>query len=403
MLAMTLMMLIGCTLCVNADSKTLTVGKDKVTYSMPSSVTAERGETKVIPVDMSDERGRYTCRIQWGYMSDDINVIDVGNGSDWGHKAQLEFTAGEPVTTDVDALIWVLDKDGNDVGQVLLTCKVNVVEKNNSSNSSNTQPVNPTTKPSTPVKKTVALKSISLSKSKLSLNTGKSGKLTVKYNPFNTTVKKAVAWKSSNTKVATVKAGTVTAKKAGTTTITATVAGKKASCKVTVKKAAKKPSKKPSKKPTKGGGKYVSASAAYTHTNNFRTSKKVWQWNKDNKTKTYFNTKKSNTLKPLKKSAKLEKIAKTRAKEISKKFSHTRPNGQSCFSLYPKNTYLGENIAYNHGGDGKYVVEQWKESNQKYGGQGHRRAMLNSNFNSIGIACYEVNGVRYWVQCFAKL
>lgn len=85
-------------------------------------------------------------------------------------------------------------------------------------------------------KKTVALKSISLNKKNLSLTEGNKSTLTVNYNPKNTTVSKDISWTSSNTKVATVKNGTVLAKGAGTATITAMVNGKKATCAVTVKK-----------------------------------------------------------------------------------------------------------------------------------------------------------------------
>ncbi|MBD8967815.1 MAG: Ig-like domain-containing protein [Ruminococcus sp. SR1/5] len=44
-----------------------------------------------------------------------------------------------------------------------------------------------------------------------------------------------VAWKSSNTKIATVKNGVVTAKKPGTVTITASSSGMKKNCRITVK------------------------------------------------------------------------------------------------------------------------------------------------------------------------
>lgn len=47
--------------------------------------------------------------------------------------------------------------------------------------------------------------------------------------------KQKVTWKSSRTSVAVVSSGKITAKKAGTATITASVLGKKYSCKVTVK------------------------------------------------------------------------------------------------------------------------------------------------------------------------
>ena len=146
---------------------------------------------------------------------------------------------------------------------------------------------------------------------------------------------------------------------------------------------------------------YVSATKAYTELNKFRTTKKVWQWNPGNKSKTYFNTKASNKLKALKKDAALEKTAKIRAKEIATKFSHTRPNGKSCFTAYPSYSWKGENIAYGYN-SAKAVTEAWKETKEKYNGQGHRRNMLNKNFNAVGIACYNKNGTLYWVQCFGK-
>ncbi|MBR1629725.1 MAG: CAP domain-containing protein [Lachnospiraceae bacterium] len=98
----------------------------------------------------------------------------------------------------------------------------------------------------------------------------------------------------------------------------------------------------------------------------------------------------------------LEEIAKTRAKELSKSFSHTRPNGKSCFSLYG-NEYsaMGENIAAGFQ-TAKGAFEGWSETNQGYSGQGHRRNMLGENFELVGIACFEKNGMRYWVQEFGS-
>ena len=80
----------------------------------------------------------------------------------------------------------------------------------------------------TPTKAPTA--SLSLNKSSAIVVCG--GNLTLKATVKGTN--SAVSWKSSNTKIAPVSAGKVTAKQAGVVTITATVAGKSATCKVTV-------------------------------------------------------------------------------------------------------------------------------------------------------------------------
>ena len=82
----------------------------------------------------------------------------------------------------------------------------------------------------------VAVSSISLNKTSLSLETGKSETLKATVKPDNAT-DKTVTWSSSNEKVATVSDGKVTAAAAGSATITATAGGKSATCKVTVTEA----------------------------------------------------------------------------------------------------------------------------------------------------------------------
>lgn len=77
---------------------------------------------------------------------------------------------------------------------------------------------------------TVKVEEPKISKSRLTLEAGKTASLKV----TGTTLK--VSWKSSNKKIATVTSkGKVTAVKAGTCTITATVGGKKLKCTLTVK------------------------------------------------------------------------------------------------------------------------------------------------------------------------
>ena len=83
---------------------------------------------------------------------------------------------------------------------------------------------------------------VSLDKTTLNLNPGKEGTLTATITPDNAT-NQNVTWKSSDTKVATVDNGLVTAVAEGTATITVTTAdgGKTATCEVTVTQPAKTP------------------------------------------------------------------------------------------------------------------------------------------------------------------
>ena len=93
------------------------------------------------------------------------------------------------------------------------------------------EPDNPT--PPTPT--TVAVTGVSLNKSSMTLTEGGSETLTASVAPSNAT-NTGVSWSSSNTGVATVNGGQVTAVKAGTATITVTTAdgNKTATCSVTV-------------------------------------------------------------------------------------------------------------------------------------------------------------------------
>ncbi|MDE7244810.1 MAG: InlB B-repeat-containing protein, partial [Oscillospiraceae bacterium] len=89
-----------------------------------------------------------------------------------------------------------------------------------------------------------------------------------------------------------------------------------------------------------------------------------------------------------------------RAAETALSFSHTRPNGEDCFTAF-QGSYraFGENIAAGQS-TGSSVFTSWQEENEKYAGQGHRRNMLSSNFNAIGIGHVYYNGTHYWVQEF---
>ena len=91
-----------------------------------------------------------------------------------------------------------------------------------------------------------------------------------------------------------------------------------------------------------------------------------------------------------------------RAAEISVQYDHIRPNGTSPFTAFSYYGTAGENIAWTEGmgDDPQTVVELWREDNEMYEGQGHRRNMLGKDFGAVGIACAYIDGRYYWVQEF---
>ena len=134
--------------------------------------------------------------------------------------------------------------------------------------------------------------------------------------------------------------------------------------------------------------------------NDFRTGDEAWVWDETNTSKIY-----SGSLKTLKYDYTLEKIAMQRAAELAVSYSHTRPDGTSCFTAYEELDYriysAGENIAMGFTSVAS-MFDGWKEDDEDYSGQGHRRNMLSSGFTHIGIACVQYNGVRYWAMELAK-
>lgn len=135
--------------------------------------------------------------------------------------------------------------------------------------------------------------------------------------------------------------------------------------------------------------------------NSFRTGSDAWYWAENNTTKKY-----CKGLSKLTYDYQLEKVAMLRAVEVAISFGHTRPDSTVCFTAYNEQGYTsygyaGENIAV-----GKVTAKEayttWREDNDKYSGQGHRRTMLSADFNRIGIGHVVYGGVHYWVQEFAS-
>ena len=102
---------------------------------------------------------------------------------------------------------------------------------------------------------------------------------------------------------------------------------------------------------------------------------------------------------PLQYHAKLQQAAMVRAKEISIKFSHVRPDGRNSDTALAE-AGVGcpdlENIAKGYGTPER-VVQAWMNS------PGHRAAMLSSTATHIGVGFYKAaNGGYYWVQEFSS-
>lgn len=99
-------------------------------------------------------------------------------------------------------------------------------------------------------------------------------------------------------------------------------------------------------------------------------------------------------LKPLTMTQELTNGAMIRAAETAVSFSHTRPNGEQCFTAFEWKYYAGENIAAGQRSP-KAVVNAWMNSS------GHRANILSANFTTIGVGCFEYNGRLYWAQAFS--
>ena len=102
-------------------------------------------------------------------------------------------------------------------------------------------------------------------------------------------------------------------------------------------------------------------------------------------------------LSALSKNTDMCEVAQIRVEEAVKKFSHTRPNGDSCFQLVRDKgiSYrtLGENLARGQSTP-EQVVREWMNS------PSHKDNILNPDFTGIGTACYKTGNNIYWVQCF---
>ena len=92
-------------------------------------------------------------------------------------------------------------------------------------------------------------------------------------------------------------------------------------------------------------------------------------------------------------SAELSRAARIRANEITRRFSHTRPDNTAWRTV--SSAAYGENIAMGQRTADK-VMAAWMTSS------GHRANILRPSYGSIGVCAVISGGVTYWVQLFGK-
>ncbi len=151
-------------------------------------------------------------------------------------------------------------------------------------------------------------------------------------------------------------------------------------------------------------GEQTGAQAMLDMINDFRTGEEAYYLNSDNETTTT-----CENLEKLTYDYTLEAIAMQRAVEIALSYSHTRPNGETCFTAYDENeqgttfSSCAENIAAGHCtklSTTEQAFVLWREDEKEYEDQGHRRNMLSSKYTAVGIAHVTYGDYEYWVQEF---
>lgn len=91
--------------------------------------------------------------------------------------------------------------------------------------------------------------------------------------------------------------------------------------------------------------------------------------------------------------------AQLRAAELAQSFSHTRPNGESCFTALDEvgavYSGAGENIARGQM-TAERVMASWMSS------PGHYANIMQESYTRIGVAHVVIDGVHLWVQLFLR-
>ena len=104
-------------------------------------------------------------------------------------------------------------------------------------------------------------------------------------------------------------------------------------------------------------------------------------------------------LNPLSADPVLTEMAMLRARELEESYSHTRPSGENCKTVFGEFEtdlrFWGENAAKGNRTP-EAVVEAWMDS------PGHRENLLREDAEYLGVGVWQdEDGILYWVQLFA--
>ena len=245
------------------DAENITLNKTKITIKQNET---EKLEATIKPDNASDKRVSWkSSDTSIATVDSDGNVTGTGEGdavitatAKDGEKATCNVTVTKPDPTGVDVSITSLAMKTNKTGKIKASVTpsnandktltysssdssiVTVDEEGNLKTNTKTGTATITIKTSNGKSKDVIVvvtnqesESVTIDKTKLDMITGDNETLTATVTPEDT-IDKTITWTSSNTDVATVTNGKVTAVAPGTATITATNGSNSATSSVTV-------------------------------------------------------------------------------------------------------------------------------------------------------------------------
>ncbi|MGN0804114.1 MAG: Ig-like domain-containing protein [Candidatus Coproplasma sp.] len=210
----------------NATNKNVTWESDNTSVATVSNgtITAVSAGTATITVTTEDGTKSATCTVTVNAVT--LSITNAEGGAEVG---SVSVTATSMTISYADLAKGITTiPDGKELSKITV---------DGTEYTTGNITITPTsTITATFVTATVAVESISISPSEVTLQVGKTQTLTVTFTPANAT-DQTLTWTSSNPEIASVSDGVVTAKTASETTVTITATttnGKTATCTVTV-------------------------------------------------------------------------------------------------------------------------------------------------------------------------